>query len=373
MKKEKRKRGPVKKRWAFLVYIAGDNNLSDAGLEDIQELCDEGASGQVHVGVEIDTYGEHTGSIRYEITEPDWTGQAYRTVIQRLPEKDSGDPETLRSFLKWGFGRYPAENRVVVVWNHGAGFRTVRRDIGYDDFGSSLDMPEIENAFKKSGVGPDNKIAILGFDACLMSMIEIVHHFRNQVEVVVGSQQTEPGDGWPYDRVLREMKKSASKTDLAKRIVREYIKAYRKVGIFNVTQSAIETAKTDRVILALSHLGELLAKNFESIYADIKGIRLTLQSFEMADYVDLVHLAEVISRKIKNGSISDAAKAVVDSSLSCVLASEKLGAAVKDAHGVSIWFPAYQSLYFNYRAKYLALKCNQDQGGWIKFLDLYHS
>jgi hypothetical protein len=373
MKKEKQKRGPVKKRWAFLVYIAGDNDLSDAGLEDVQELCDEGASEDIHVGVEIDTYGEHTGSIRYEITEPDWTGQAYRTVIQRLPEKDSGDPETLRAFLRWGFRRYPGENNVVVVWNHGAGFRTVRRDIGYDDFGSSLDMPEIENAFRRSGIGPNKRVAILGFDACLMSMIEIVHHFRNQVEVVVGSQQTEPGDGWPYDRVLHEMKRSTSRTDLAKRIVREYIKAYRKVGIFNVTQSAIETAKTDRAIQALSHLGDLLVENFDSIYAGMKRIRLRLQSFEMADYVDLVHLAELISKEIENGSISDAAKAVVGSTLSCILASERLGAAVKDANGLSIWFPAYQSLYFNYRAKYLALKCNRDHRGWIKFLDLFHS
>ena len=28
------------KPWAMLAYIAGDNNLSDAGLEDIQEMCD---------------------------------------------------------------------------------------------------------------------------------------------------------------------------------------------------------------------------------------------------------------------------------------------------------------------------------------------
>ncbi len=89
MKQKNKKITPVKRRWGFLIYIAGDNNLSDAGLEDIQELCDEGSSDHVHVGVEIDTYGEHTGSIRYEITEPDWTGKAHRTVIQRLPEKDS--------------------------------------------------------------------------------------------------------------------------------------------------------------------------------------------------------------------------------------------------------------------------------------------
>ncbi|MDP6346441.1 MAG: hypothetical protein QF491_23085, partial [Alphaproteobacteria bacterium] len=88
----------VKKPWALLVYIAGDNNLSDAGLEDIREMCQVGASENTHVGVEIDTEGEHTGSIRYEITEPDWMGEAHRTVIQRLPERDSGDPVPFRDF-----------------------------------------------------------------------------------------------------------------------------------------------------------------------------------------------------------------------------------------------------------------------------------
>jgi hypothetical protein len=78
----------ITKPWAFLVYIGGDNDLSDDGLKDIQELCNAGASDQIHVGVEIDTRGEHTGSIRYEITERDWEDKAYRTVIDRLPEKN---------------------------------------------------------------------------------------------------------------------------------------------------------------------------------------------------------------------------------------------------------------------------------------------
>lgn len=147
----------LKRKWALLIYIAGDNNLSDYGLIDIQELCEEGASDRIYVGVEIDTYGEHTGSIRYEITEPDWTGKAHRTVIQRLPEKDSGDPETLLSFLEWGLNRYHAENYLLVVWNHGSGFRHIRRDIGFDDFGSSLDMPEIENALSRAGINQNKK------------------------------------------------------------------------------------------------------------------------------------------------------------------------------------------------------------------------
>jgi hypothetical protein len=363
---------PVKKRWSFLVYIAGDNNLSDAGLEDIQELCDEGASEQVHVGVEIDTYGEHTGSIRYEITEPDWTGEAHRTVIERLPEKDSGDPETLRSFLKWGVKRYPAEKYVVVVWNHGTGFRSVRRDIGYDDFGSSLDMPEIEDAFARSGIDPRNKITILGFDACLMNMIEIANHFRDQVEILVGSQQTEPGDGWPYDRVLEVMKTTNSSTDMARGIIKAYIKDYKERGIFNVTQSAIETSKTDTAIKALKKLGDLLARDIEGYRDEIKRIRMLSQTFEMADYVDLIHLAELISERIDKESIVHATKAVIETASECVLVSDTLGDAVREAHGLSVWFPAYETLYYNYRPKYLALKCNAEGSGWVRFLDAYH-
>ena len=101
MARTNRGKGRVK-NWSLLVYIAGDNNLSDAGLVDIEEMCREGASGSVHVGVQIDTAGEHDGSIRYEVSEPDWTGKSHRIVIERLPESDSGAPATLLSFLKWG-------------------------------------------------------------------------------------------------------------------------------------------------------------------------------------------------------------------------------------------------------------------------------
>jgi len=372
MKKKKIKAKPTKKQWGFLAYIAADNDLTEYGLQDIKELCEVGASEQVHVGVEIDTYGEHEGSIRYEITEPDWNGDAHRTVIERLPEKDSGDPETLRSFLKWGLERYPAENHLVVVWNHGTGFRSVRRDIGYDDFGSSLDMPEIEDVFKRSGIGPKNKIAVLGFDACLMNMIEIANHFRDEVEILVGSQQTEPGDGWPYDKILGVVNEAPDRIDLAKRIVEKYIRDYGQKGIFDVTQSAVDLSKTDPAVKALNELGDLLVENFDKYEKRIRKIRQLSQTFEMADYIDLIHMAELFSKRIKNDPIVKAAKLVIEAASACILASDTLGPTVKSAHGLSVWFPAYQSLYYDYRAKYLALKCNKEGSGWVSFLDTYH-
>ncbi len=136
---------------------------------------------------------------------------AHRTVIQRLPESDSGAPETLLRFLKWGFKRYPATNRLVVVWNHGAGFRTSRRarlkDIAFDDYGSSLDIPELERALRRAGATPQNRVTILGLRRLPDEHGRDRPPPRARVEIVVGSEQTEPLDGWPYDKVLGDMKR----------------------------------------------------------------------------------------------------------------------------------------------------------------------
>lgn len=67
MPKRKAKSNPAK-AWGLYTYIAGDNNLSDAGLEDIEEMQQAGASKGTYVAVQIDTEGEHTGSIRYEVS-----------------------------------------------------------------------------------------------------------------------------------------------------------------------------------------------------------------------------------------------------------------------------------------------------------------
>ena len=145
-------------------------------------------------------------------------------------------------------------------------------------------------------------------------------------------------------------------TDMARGIIKAYIKDYKDRGIFNVTQSAIDTSKTDTAIKALSKLGDLLARNIDGYRDEIKRIRMLSQTFEMADYVDLIHLAELISERIDKESIVRAAKAVVEAASECVLVSDRLGYAVKEANGLSVWFPAYETLYYNYRPKYLCLK-----------------
>lgn len=368
------KSGAPVKDWAFLAYIAGDNDLSDAGLKDIREMCKEGSAQNTHVGVQIDTRGEHTGAVRYEISPPDWSGRAHRIVIERIPEPDTGDPEVLKGFLQWGYGRYPARNSIIVVWNHGAGFKARRRDIAYDDNGTSLDMNEISGVFERMGFGKKRpKISILGFDACLMNMLEIVHHLRNHVSIVVGSQQTEPNDGWPYDQALAELKAGSSPKALAAAIVDAYIASYRKKGMDDVTQSAIDAGKTEKPMKALSDLGERLAEEGAAVMAKAKALRPKLQSFEYADYVDARHLGRVFADNLPEQKAKKLAAAFADAVGACVIKSSSYGEAVKHAAGLSVWFPYDSQTYLKYRSKYLAMEFGKKYRGWVTFLDAYFS
>jgi hypothetical protein len=184
----------VKKPWAMYTYIAGDKDLSEYGPIDIQEMEQAGASKDAHVATQIDTEGEFSGSVRYEFSEPDFEGKSQRTVIQRLVEQNTGAPGHLVQFAKWAAQRYPAQNRLLVVWNHGAGFmHTPTKDIAHDDSsqGDALTMAELRGALERPGFGKAlGKLQILGFDACLMNMLEVVYELTDLTELVVGSQQT---------------------------------------------------------------------------------------------------------------------------------------------------------------------------------------
>jgi len=372
-KHKKRKNSLSPRQWTFLAYIAGDNNLSDNGIEDIAEMTTVGTSASSYAGVQIDTEGEHDGSVRYEISEPDKTDQAHRIVIDRLPESDSGNPEILLKFLKWGLERYPAKNTIVVVWNHGAGFRTVRRDIAYDDYGTSLDMNELKTAFTRAGLGKNNKIAILGFDACLMNMLEIAHHLRNVTQYVVGSQETEPGDGWPYDKVLKAMNRKPTPQAMAKAIVREYMQSYRAVGDSNITQSAVRTDCTEATVLAWSRFGDALAASLPKERPVINLARTKVQSYEYPDYVDAIHFAKLIANGTAIPTLRWRAQAFTKAVARCVVASDCEGGSVANSNGLTIWYPPEKTQYLAFRGKYVAMDFYATGPGWVKFLDALHA
>lgn len=255
--------------WTFMVYMAGDNNLSAAGDADLAEMRRIGSSDDVSVVVEFDNAGDR-GTRRLHI-ERDGVGE---NVVE-LGETDSGDPDTFVDFVKWSVNEYPAERYALVLWNHGSGwepeeidriaravdspgysereiseraasgvgrvfFRTSLEKIfalpsahdraicSDDGTGHSLDTIELGRVLDNISNMLGGRIDLLGFDACLMANLEVAYEAQPYARHMVGSEENEPNQGWPYDRVLRFITENpaAPTADLAAHIVDSYVQWY---------------------------------------------------------------------------------------------------------------------------------------------------
>lgn len=81
-----------------------------------------------------------------------------------------GSSETLSRFLKYGMTNFSADKYGLILWNHGAGPMI---GCGVDEvYNDILEIPELASALSEAGLGENNKLEFLGFDACLMGSIE---------------------------------------------------------------------------------------------------------------------------------------------------------------------------------------------------------
>lgn len=267
----------------------------------------------------------------------------------------------------------------MVIGGHGDGFRRRGRSLAVDEFGSALDMTEIEYVLTKRGFHK-NRIGILGFDACLMGMLEIAHHFSPFANYLVGSQQVEPGDGWPYDRVLKLLKTKHELGKVGIGIVDAYTDHYIQMGIADTTQSVINLQKTDSAMMALSDLGNALNTfarddNRSDAIQKIDRVRARTQSFCDGEYVDVIHLAELIDCENYSDDVNKACKNLAAQIKHIVLfnrvPNQKRSRKLRNANGLSIWFPATTFSYAVNRAKYFEMKGVEEYPNWLEFLDLF--
>jgi hypothetical protein len=235
-----------------------------------------------------------------------------------------------------------------------------------------LSIPDLESAFYRVGIGSGHsfgKLRILGFDACLMAMLEIAHHLRNQTEYIVGSQELEPGFGWPYDRVLARLKGRPTARKLAQAIVDEYVKSYRRSGETGITQSVIETAKTPPVARALHDLGAALTKSITERPHPIIHARVKMLSFAHGNYVDIIDMADQLIRFVKDPNVRACAIKLKTAANAAIVVSNTGGRDMARAHGMTVWYPSAEIDFTENRAKYLALHLNDDRHDWVEFLD----
>jgi Clostripain family len=387
-----------RKPWTVMVWMAGDNDLEAFGEKDLAELKRVGTTDAVNVIVQFDSMSDNR-TRRYEVKTG---GDAAADVVQELGETNTGDPLVAIDFFSWAIDRYPADRLLGVLWNHGSGIddtdvyarsglaqrvlasrhrralfaSTVRqaaqdRAIAFDDTSRDfLDNVELKKVLATVKKDTGRQFDVLGFDACLMNMIEVAYQLQGTSQILVGSEEVEPLQGWPYDRVLEAIaaNPAMSGAELGRRIVDFYVESYSDDS---VTQSAFALDSLETAATRIDALAKALTKAIKDAaeYAAVAKTLNAAQRFDNPDFVDLGHFCGELAARSKSAAVKAAARATAEAltaSGGFVLAEGHKGAGVGHATGAAIYFPrgpvnkAYAKLDF--------AKAN----AWRTFLDAYH-
>jgi hypothetical protein len=384
--------------------MAGDNNLEGAGRDDLAEMKRVGSTADVNVIVQFDTEEKKTTRYRVEKNK--------LKVVQQLPGVDCGNPKVLTQFIQWGIKNYPAQHYLLDVWNHGGGWENLPADYNYDalrlakplaaakryrlkralfrttvqkihkrpaqaraiaiDCGSHdyLDNQELRNGIFKA-LPKGRKVDILGCDACLMNMLEIAYEMKDTATLMVGSEETEPGAGWPYAAILKGLvaKPTMAPADLAKIIVTEYGKYYQK-SRETATQSALDLGHIQATAAAVNELADALLADLHNVAGAVLLAKGRTQKFEMPEYIDLGDFAKQLAQRLPQNAAVKAATDKVLQALqpatggSLVMQNSTAGTRVQRATGVSIYFPPSEE----YAPDYKDLAFSKD-GRWKAFLE----
>jgi hypothetical protein len=244
------------------------------------------------------------------------------------------------------------------------------RAIAFDDQAKDfIDNRELQRVMLKLKRLLKRKIDILGFDACLMSMVEIGYQIRDAAAYAVGSQEEEPNNGWPYDRILGALAKNPATApgDLARAMVRHYLASYGTGS--GVTFSASDLAEVPGVASAVSALGVALSNAVAEPAgpAALAQVRGHVQEYTAPydEYVDLIDLCDGLDALVRRPDVAAATKAVRAAVAKLVVDAGFKGSAVARSHGTSIYFP---------KKKVCPLYATLDfarKGKWAAFIDDY--
>src|SRR6266850_4395737 len=291
-------------KWTVMVYLASDNNLAEEMVYALKSMQLVGSAGpsdtDKHGNRLCEIFALYDGGVgpaalRIKDREfPPVDVQPPQGFLKEVEQKRGPElPKTIDSvqtvltkFVVDKIESHPAEHYMLVLSGHGSGavgdFLTGnKRAVG-------LSIPELREAltaiqahFQKKTHGghpylTDGKIDILGLDSCVMGMVEVAYEVRRYVSYLVGAEGFEPNTGWPYDRILRRLRRDKNHqaweppnpASFAKEIATEYINYYSS----DYTVADVSTDVSVLDLKQIEHLANALGTKGWSNWLDVNEL-----------------------------------------------------------------------------------------------------
>lgn len=374
----------------IMIYMVGSDLESQEALAtvDIEEmlasdfdedklnvlLCTGGASFWWTEGIPTDK------CMVYEVSP----NQEKLIPIQELNGNNMSEPELLTEFMDYGYSEYPSDSYSLIMWNHGGG-----AILGYgadenNDY-SSLSVADLNSALDKTLIHKDNKkLEYIGFDACLMGMLEVAASLTDNCNYMISSEERMAGTGWDYS-ILRNLseQKEADGINAATEIINAYEASIKEKMQYtqDYTMSCLDMSKVKDVTDCLNEFVPKLNNELQSGgYSKLARIRSEVKSFGKVtaygyyDIIDLYDWAFKMQELFPNEA--DSLMSAVDN----LVIYHKTN--ISDSNGIAFYFPyentdnaqewieiynntGFSDVYVNFVEDFAGILCGEPIGEWI--------
>lgn len=342
----------AEKQWTMLFYFCADNSLewtTEFSVHIWETALTSNKDVNIVALVDIKSID---GIWIYEL------GGGTRKTVATWPEMDTSDPMVLEKFVTYGMKNYKAAKTMVMMSDHGYGWRGICNDETNRD--TLMQIDGIAAALKNVKAATGKIVDILVFDACNMAAIEVAYELRDSVRYVVGTETTEPYDGPAYRMFISDVVANPAipPVDLAKDMVHNYVLYYSSKWDYEhqvtytqdfATCSAIDMSKMDALGAEFQNMATVLAPIIPEHIKEVENARgyalvgtwtNMAGSFWMPDVYTLAEGLRAIEGHPELVSAINSFETAFDAA---ILAEEHSKKYHDTVHGMNVWFPPSHS------------------------------
>jgi hypothetical protein len=385
--------------WTIIVYSdADDDILEEDLLLDINEMELVGSNTQMNIVVQVDRAagafsgdGDWTDARRLFITQDNDLDRISSQIVENIGEVDMGDPQTLVDFVTWSIQRYPAKKYALILSDHGGGWTGGFSDL---DSGSSMTFTQIVDSISQiQGRMGGQKFEVMGFDACLMGMLEVYGSLYPYTNYMVASEEVIPASGWSYAAWLGRLAQDPGvdgrtvSSDIVATYIVEDAALISRVSSDEISEiesettlSAIESARMPEVISATNQFISTLSAIDQSWVAQgreySRGYYSLFGEDVPSSFIDLINFAEVMATT-NDPAIQQAAEQL-KTAMSAAVVAEKHGYGMEGSSGMSFYFPVsdiYTLTEYEQPSPMYAANVDEflRQSSWDEFLAFHYT
>jgi hypothetical protein len=444
------------KEWTIMIYMAGDNNLAvdnAYALGQIKEAAKEGAE-KLNLFVYYDGNSPEIPTLYCDFSEPE--PKYYRSFkvegkLFKVPRKineNAADAKSILNFVDWCVNKVAYEDvdgkmkvgrrarRYALIFSgHSLGF--LDKGLFTDESaGKSMKLNDLSLAIQRMTMHKNllvdycdedrdetrqlhleerdellgKPLDILGFDSCVMGMLEVGYQFHDFTKTMIVSEGSVPSAGWTYAKILRGLACGNHAKESAKKVAAQFVKEFIEsqllytIGGVSVDMAAWDMKHFDCLSSAFDELATVLIECFEIedsvIYRQMERVILQVhwkcQSYMYDQNVDLGDFCDLLRKECASVAndlggcdgveilkrVQDACEKVLRELEKAVILSGFSGGGYQYSNGISVFFPwsleGYEASKKNFQNLYVAKDIknyNKDSGNkclyWGDFLKKY--